>query len=579
MQQHSPHHKEDQRNLMLALVLTLLVLVGWRFFAPPPPVPVAHSSTTPQETMLTQDVAMPSTLPISRDAALTTASRIRINSSALHGSIDLKGLRLDDVTLARYHETIEKDSPEIVLLTPRIKGEGYFTAFGWVGDGNTTLPNDDTLWHSSHTELTPTQAVTFSWKNPEGVTFEVVISLDEAYMLNIEQRVINETGATIQVAPYATINRTLNADPEQLAIQHLGMIATHDNRLKEMRYSDIRDSRVELKDSLKWLGITDKYWLTALIPDAKEAQNWQGTIRHYEQMGDTRYQLSLQATPSIVAAGATASVTSHLFAGAKESALLANYSNTYDITLFDRAVDFGVLYFLTYPLLLVLQWLYALLGNFGLAIMGVTVLLKLLMFPLANKSYASMSQMKLLMPKMQEIKERFPDDRLQMNKAIMELYKQEKVNPASGCLPLLIQLPVFFALYKVLYIAIEMRHAPFYGWIKDLSVADPTNIFTLFGLLEWTPPSLLHIGVLPLLMSATMIIQQQMNPKPTDPVQAQVMTYMPYVFVFIFASFPAGLVLYWVWSNILSIAQQYLISRRYAGKYDKKTGKRLHKNG
>jgi YidC/Oxa1 family membrane protein insertase len=578
MQHHSSHQKEDQRNLTIALLLTLIVLVGWKFFAPTPPAveeQPAQQASAQQQTALTPVPA----LPVTREAALHSPSRIRINSPALHGSIDLQGLRLDDITLAKFHQTIDKNSPEIVLLTPRIAGEGYFMSFGWVGDGTIGVPNEQTRWNASGEELTPTNPLTLTWENDQHIRFEVTLSLDDAYMLTAEQRVINNSDAPVQLAPYATINRTLNADPEQLAIQHLGIIATHDDRLKEMSYGDIRENNVTLNDSLAWLGITDKYWLTALIPTGKEPSIWKGTVRHYEQAGDVRYQLELKTSPAIVPAGATHNVSEHLFVGAKESALLAKYSETYAITLFDRAVDFGVLYFLTYPLLLVLQWLYALLGNFGLAIMGVTVLLKLLMFPLANKSYASMSQMKLLMPKMQEIKERYADDRLQANKAIMDLYKQEKVNPASGCLPLLIQLPVFFALYKVLYIAIEMRHAPFYGWINDLSVADPTNIFTLFGLLHWNPPSLLHIGVLPLLMSLTMIIQQRMNPKPADPVQAQVMTYMPYVFVFIFANFPAGLVLYWVWSNVLSIAQQYFISRRYAGNYDKKTGKRLHNKG
>ncbi len=568
------HAKQDMRNMILAVILTLIILVGWRFYAgiPVPTPAIIATETTP--TIAPLEMIAPTA---SRLEKLAAPTRLKIASNALHGSIDLQGLKFDDLTLAKYHETLDKSSPEIVLLTPRAEHQGYFASFGWAGDGATELPTDQTIWQTSATALTPNNPVTLYWKNQQDIRFEVEITLDEAYMFSIKQRVINNTTSMVQIAPYNLINRTMNIDPEAQAIQHLGMLASHDNRLKELGYDDVREGEQKFDTSLRWLGITDKYWLSAIIPSANDVANITGKMRYYEQDGDTRYQLELLHKPLIVAAGATQATTVHFFAGAKESDLLATYATKYDAIMFDRAVDFGILYFLTRPLLLLLQWLYALLGNFGLAIMAVTVILKAVMFPLANKSYASMAQMKLLMPKMQEIRERFPDDRLRMNKEVMELYKREKVNPASGCLPLLVQIPVFFALYKVLFIAIEMRHAPFYGWIKDLSVLDPTNIFNAFGLLQWNPPSILHIGVLPLLMSATMIIQQKMNPKPADPMQAQIIGYMPYVFVFVFAGFPAGLVLYWVWSNILSISQQYFISRRYGKRYDKNTGKKITK--
>lgn len=575
------HARQDMRNMILAVILTLAILVGWRFYmGVPQPIPVETAQQTPIANPLEANIGVTKPLilrkqPISREQQLASPARLKISSGALHGSVDLQGLHFDDLTLAKYHETLDKNSPEITLLTPRANNDGYFATFGWAGDGSVELPNEQTIWQTDATILTPNKPVTLHWQNPQNVRFEVEITLDDAYMFSIKQRVLNNSAQIVQVAPYNLINRTLNIEPEKQAIQHLGMLATHDNRLKELSYEDVREGEQKFDSTMRWLGITDKYWLSAIIPDANDLNNITGKMRYYSQEGDSRYQLELLHKPLVIAANATIETTVHFFAGAKESSLLDSYATKYDAIMFDRAVDFGVLYFLTRPLLLLLQWLYALLGNFGLAIMAVTVILKLFMFPLANKSYSSMAQMKLLMPKMQEIRDRFPDDKLRMNKEVMELYKREKINPASGCLPLLIQIPVFFALYKVLFIAIEMRHAPFYGWIKDLSVADPTNIFTAFGLLQWNAPSLLHIGVFPLLMSATMIIQQKMNPKPADPMQAQIIGYMPYVFVFVFAGFPAGLVLYWVWSNILSIAQQYFISRRYVKLYDKQTGKKL----
>jgi YidC/Oxa1 family membrane protein insertase len=575
---YNPHAKEDLRNMIIAIVLSLAILVGWRFYAGEVNPSVAPATTSEKQELLPEisDTEMVgSAQNFTRADKLASNSRIKIISDNLHGSIDLQGLRLDDLTLAKYRENLDKNSDEIILLTPRVKGDGYFSVVGWVG--NAKLPDENTLWQTDAKSITPDSPALFYFENGEGLRFEVEISLDANYMFSFKQRVINNSEAAVNLASYSMINRTLNQDPEQLAVQHLGILASNQNALEEPTYAEVRDMNHKYDSALHWLGITDKYWLTALLPDAADKAKITGTVRYYASDNDSRYQLEMLGEPHLIAVGATKESKVYFFAGAKESNLLADYAEKYQAQMFDRAVDFGVLYFLTKPLLILLQWLYAHVGNFGLAIMGVTVILKLIMYPLANKSYASMAQMKLLMPKMEEIRARFPDDKLRMNQEIMKLYKTEKVNPASGCLPLLVQIPVFFALYKVLYIAIEMRQAPFYGWIKDLSVADPTNIFNLFGLISWNPPSMLHIGVLPLLMSLSMIIQQRMNPKPADPVQAQIIGYMPYIFVFIFASFPAGLVLYWVWSNVLSIAQQYIISRRYAKIYDKKTGKRLHK--
>lgn len=313
------------------------------------------------------------------------------------------------------------------------------------------------------------------------------------------------------------------------------------------------------------MGITDKYWLAALIPQQNSPVS--SGMNHFNRDGDDKYQVDFRGEAITIQPGETASVTNHFFAGAKKVGLLDKYGEELGLPLFDRAVDFGMLYFLTKPIFQALVWLHDLLGNFGLAIMALTVCIKVVLFPLANKSYVAMSQLKLLMPKITEIRERFPDDKMKMNQEIMELYKREKVNPASGCLPLLLQLPIFFALYKVLYVTIEMRHAPFYGWIQDLSAKDPTNIFTLFGVIPWDPPSMLHIGAWPIIMCITMIIQQRVNPKPNDPTQAAVMQWLPYIFLFMFAGFPAGLVIYWAWNNALSVAQQQFITRRHQAKY------------
>jgi YidC/Oxa1 family membrane protein insertase len=381
------------------------------------------------------------------------------------------------------------------------------------------------------------------------------------FMFTVTLKVKNNSGKELTFFPYGLINRTYADTGKHMYILHEGPIGVFNNELTEISYEDLRDDgATKLEDSKGWLGVSDKYWLSAIVPDKNET--FDANFRHIKRNDKDAYQIDMRGEAFTVPSGDDHSVTMRMFAGAKKVQLLDEYSMKYDIPLFDRAVDFGSLYFLTKPFFELLSFFYSHVGNFGIAILLLTCVIKLVMFPLANKSYTSMSQMKLLTPKMQEIREKHADDKMKMNTEIMEMYKREKVNPMSGCLPILIQIPVFFALYKVLFVTIEMRHAPFFGWIHDLSAPDPTNLFTLFGLLQWDVPGFLHLGIWPIIMCVTMVLQQKLNPKPTDEIQAMVIGYMPYVFLFLFASFPAGLVIYWAWNNTLSILQQWIIIRR-----------------
>ena len=526
-----------------------------------------------------QSGAMPdpsaNTLPaaaLAREEALEESPRIKVQSGELHGSIALKGARFDDLTLADYHETVDTQSPEVTLLSPARSAMPYFAELGWLPVGsNIIAPTTDTVWQSADDTLTPENPVILYWDSPQGVRFEMEIAIDTHFMFTVTQRVINRSGETVSVAPYGLVNRAYVQPEHSYYILHEGPVGLKDDALYEVDYKDLQEDGPQIVESTYgWAGITDKYWLTALVPDKGR---FKLTFQHYKQAEQDRFQTDILGDTQKLAPGGDASTTVRLFLGAKEVWLLDKYSEDYSIPLFDRAVDFGMLYFLTKPIFLMLDYFYSLLGNFGLAILLLTVVIKLLLFPLANKSYSSMSAMKELMPKMQELRETHKDDRVQMNQEVIALYKREGVNPASGCLPMLIQIPVFFSLYKVLFVTIEMRHAPFFGWIEDLSAKDPTNFFTVFGLIPWDPPSFLHIGALPLLLTLTMIVQQRLNPKPADPAQAMMMQYLPYVFLFVFANFPAGLVIYWTWNNLLSILQQWVISRNMKKK-PRKAGRR-----
>jgi YidC/Oxa1 family membrane protein insertase len=516
---------------------------------------------TPDDSALTVSVAAPR-LP--QDVINETkSSRIRIENEEISGTISLKGARFDDIRLTHYKETVDKNSKAIDLLAPSGTDGAYFVEFGWVSSGNTTvtLPNHQSVWTADNDLLTDKKPVTLSWINPQGITFKMQITLDEHYVFNVKQSVTNASNQAITLFPYGLLHRQRMMDKKQFLILHEGGIGAVHGVLKELRYDDLMDNRAEnFKQTRGWLGITDKYWLTAIVPS--QDQPFDVNYTYTERNRNHHFQADFLGSAMRAQPGESLEYSSHFFAGAKRLKLLEQYQDELGIPLFDRAVDFGWLYFITKPLFKLLHILSQALGSFGLGILALTVLVKLILFPLANKSYVSMHHLKRLHPQLIQLKERYGHDKMRLNQEMMALYKREKVNPMAGCLPILIQLPVFFALYKVLFVTIEMRQAPFYGWISDLSVIDPTNVFNLLGLIPWTPPSFLHIGLWPLIMGATMVLQQHMQPAPADPVQAKVMKILPYIFIFLFASFPAGLVIYWAWNNMLSVLQQWVITRK-----------------
>ncbi|MGD9617296.1 MAG: membrane protein insertase YidC [Alphaproteobacteria bacterium] len=565
----------EQRNLLLAIVLSVGILIGFQFLIehfhpakPPPPPTPATGAVTPAPGVAVPGVgpqavpgAPPAPAVLTREAAITEQSRVRINTPRLHGSIALRGGRIDDLTLATYHETPNPMSPEVVLLEPSGTGRAYFAEFGWVaGAPGVTVPGPETVWTASGGPLTPTSPVTLTWDNDQGLVFTRTISIDENYMFTVRDAVRNTTGAPVTLSPYGLISRTGTPQVGGYFILHEGPVGYLAGSLREYGYTSIEPGNPrEYTSTGGWLGFTDKYWLTALVPPQDAAVKARFT--HRVESGVDRYQTDFIAPPVTVPADGTAATAMRLFAGAKEVKLLDAYAES-GIPHFDLAIDFGWFYFLTKPIFLVLQWFYELLGNFGLAILLLTLIIKILFFPLANKSYQAMSKMKLLQPEMIKIRERFPDDKARQQQEMMEMYKRVGANPVAGCLPIIIQIPVFFALYKVLFVTIEMRHAPFYGWIQDLSAPDPTTIFNLFGLLPYTPPYFLMVGAWPLIMGITMYLQMKLNPQPVDPVQARLFMALPFVFTYMLAAFPAGLVIYWAWNNLLSIAQQWLIMRR-----------------
>jgi YidC/Oxa1 family membrane protein insertase len=572
----------EQRNLLLAIVLSVGILIGFQFLIekfqlvkPTPPPAPTQTQTTPTQTApgtsapgATPGATAPATgtpaapaAAVTREAAIADRPRVRINTPRLHGSISLTGGRIDDLTLATYHETPDPKSPEVVLLWPSGTKDPYFAEFGWVpAAAGTKVPGPETPWTASGGPLSPTSPVTLTWDNGAGLVFTRTVLIDENYMFTVRDAVRNSGSEPVSLSPYGLISRTGTPHVGGYFILHEGMIGYLGGSLREVTYASADPAKPsDYTSTGGWLGITDKYWLTALIPPQNEAVK--ARFIHRVEGGIDRYQSDFLAPPVTVPADGTASTSLRFFAGAKEVNLLDDYAAS-GIPHFDLAIDFGWFYFLTKPIFLTLQYFFGLLGNFGLAILLLTLIIKIAFFPLANKSYQAMSKMKLLQPEMVKIRERFPDDKARQQQEMMGLYKRVGANPLAGCLPIVIQIPVFFALYKVLFVTIEMRHAPFYGWIKDLSAPDPTSIFNLFGLIPFTPPELLMIGAWPLIMGVTMYLQQKLNPQPMDPVQARMFMMLPIVFTYMLAAFPAGLVIYWAWNNLLSIAQQWTIMHR-----------------
>jgi YidC/Oxa1 family membrane protein insertase len=566
----------DQKRLIMAIAISIAILLGFQLLVgphlPKPPPPAQTRTAELDQTKPATEAggaAAPTTAQAKEPA---NVPRLPINAPAVKGSVSLLGARLDDLVLTDYRETLAPDSPLVRLFEPRSDPKPYYVQYGWTAPPGSSIkvPGLDALWTASDPELTPAHPVTLSWDNGAGLTFQIVLSVDDHYMFTVAQQVKNATGAPVALYPWARIRREYKPDVAGYYVLFEGLLGVVDGTLQETTYAKaISESKTNNGIAYTatspggWAGITDKYWLAALIPD----QSLTSTVafRHTDANGDDFQVDYVTQDAKTVPPGGDAAMTTRLFAGAKIVRLLDSYQERYGIPSFDKAVDFGWFYFLTKPIFFALDWLNAVLGNFGLAIMAFTVFVKLLFFPLANYSYRSMSKMKLLAPKMTALRERYKDDPAKLQSEMMTLYRAEKVNPASGCLPMIVQIPVFFSLYKVIFVTIEMRQAPFFGWIHDLSAIDPTNIFTLFGLIPWDPSTispLLHMGVWPLIMGGTMYLQQKMNPPPPDPVQAKLFQFMPIVFTFMMARFPAGLIIYWSWNNTLSVAQQWLIQRR-----------------
>ena len=492
-------------------------------------------------------------------------ARVSITSPSVTGSLSLKGARIDDLILNGYNETLDENSSKIRILSPRGTNNAYYAEHGWVAPAGVKVPDGDTLWSANRTVLSPESPVTLTWNNGEGLTFTRTIAVDKDFMFSVAQRVTNNSGAAVALHPYALVSRWGTPETSGLYVLHEGPLGVFDATLDELSYSDLQDEgEVAVPSTGGWLGFTDKYWLTTLIPDQTAAVN---TRMIYSKADNVdKYQADFVGAEINVQPGGVGETSSHFFAGAKVVSLLDGYAENLGIVNFDLAIDFGILYFLTKPIFYAIDYIYGVVGNFGVAILLLTVGIKAVLFPLANKSYVSMTRMKKLQPEVKKLQERFKEDKPRLNQEMMALYKKEKANPAAGCLPILVQIPIFFALYKVLMGTIEMRHAPFFGWIQDLSARDPASVWTGFGLFPWDHLSLipvpLDIGIWPIIMGFTMWLQQRLNPAPVDPIQAKIFFYLPFVFTFMLASFSAGLVIYWAWNNILSIAQQWTIMRR-----------------
>ena len=567
----------DTRNLIIACVLSVLVWVTWQYFVARPQMEAERARQAYVHKENARAAAQPAR-PASPmgpgsfslvQALAASGPRIRVDTPTLDGTLRLSGARFDDLRLKRYRETVDPRSPEIVLFSPERTRYPYYAVFGFVGapGANVKVPGDTTPWKPVHGgTLAPGAPVTLQWDNGQGLLFTRTIAVDDQYMFTVTDSVANRGAKGVVLYPYGYVARDGIPTTQRYWVLHEGFVGAAGGALKDAKYDDFKDDKPPqtFHSTGGWVGITDKYWMAAAIPP--QNQPFDGSYRATPLNGVKAYQSDYRLDGRNVAPGATLQLTQRLFAGAKVVSTIRHYEDSLGIERFDLAIDWGWFIFLTKPIFLLLDFFYRYLGNFGVAILLLTVVIKLIFFPLADASYRSMSRMKKLQPEVERLRERFADDKLRQQQEMMELYKREKVNPLSGCLPMLIQIPVFFSLYKVLFVTIEMRQAPFFGWIHDLSAPDPTNFLNLFGLLPYSIPSFvplfLHIGIWPLIMGVTQWLQMKMNPAPTDPVQARMFTFMPLIFTFMLATFPAGLVIYWTWNNLLTVAQQYLMMRR-----------------
>ena len=560
----------EGRNVIIAIALSLSVILFWEAFMTVPKKELQSNSTSQSKQSKEandnnkDDSIAPSInenkIPksVSRNESIGSVQRIKINNEKIEGSISLKGGIIDDVSFKNYKQSLEKND-NVVFLNPKQTTDGYFVETGWTSIGNKIkVPNINSNWKvKGNNILSPDKPVILEWSNQEGLIFRKKINLDKKYLFNIDQEVQNNTSQTIQLYPYAQITR--NKKPDDLMgfyILHEGFIGVFDEELKEDDYDDVEDKKIVREAESGWLGITDKYWVTAIVPPKNE--NFKSTFL-FKNNYKANYILN---NPINLAPSTKKNNEVRLFVAAKEVNTIDGYAESQSIEKFDLVIDWGWFYFFTKPLFFLIDYLFKMTGNFGVAIILITAAIRIIFFPLANYSFRSMAKMKALQPEMMRLKELHKEDKVKLQQGIMALYKKEKVNPASGCLPILIQIPFFFAIYKMLYISLEMRHQPFFGWIKDLSAQDPTSIFNLFGLIPWDPPGFLIIGIWPILMGLTMYLQQKLNPAPTDPIQAKIFMFFPLFLTIILAPFPSGLVVYWTVNNILTIAQQWVIMRR-----------------
>ena len=568
----------ETRNLILSIVLSVGVLLLWTVFIEGPRQQIDPSIDSGQQdsigeiaeveteelNQIEEDLGIKKQSFETLENSLQSSARVNIDTQSLEGSINLKGLKIDDIVLTKYQETLDENSSNIRVLSPLSTANGYEVSFGWLKDKNANFetPTSESEWKliSSSNTLRENNELEFEWSNNTGQIYRTSISVDENYLFSINQKIINNSNQEIIVNNASKINRQNAPALSGMFILHEGLLGVLEEKLELIDYDDLKDEgeieTLNFESENGWVGITDKYWLAALIPD--QAKPFKA-IYTYDN-GYIAYYRSLNAQS--VQSNGEFEVSSKIFIGAKEAKLIDQYQEDFNIYNFDLAIDWGWFYFLTKPLFYIIYYFSGISGNFGLAIIILTVITRIIFFPLANWSFVSMAKMKMLQPEMTRIKELYKEDRPQQQKALMDLYKKEKVNPISGCLPILIQIPFFFAIYKMLFVSIEMRHAPFYGWIQDLAAKDPTSIFNMFGLIPWDPPSFLIIGVWPVLMGLTMYIQQKLNPAPPDPIQAKIFMFFPLFITILLAQFAAGLVIYWTTNNLLSIIQQWVITRR-----------------
>ena len=579
----------NNRNMILAFALSAIVIFGWQWFVVTPQMQAdqAHQALLAKQEKLKPGAPASSAEPganlglpaggsghMSREAALKAeGDRIAIDTPMLDGSIALKGARFDDLRLKKYRETIDPKSPEIVLLAPKSTDFPFYAEFGWIGSSNrSTVPGDQTVWTKSAGDvLSPGHPVSLTWDNGQGLKFTRIIAVDDKYMFTVADSVTNSSGGAVTLYPFAYVAREGVPKTTTTYALHLGFVGVANDSEVDANYDDFKNAGTPPKSFSStggWVGITDKYWMAAVIPPQNEIYNG-AHLGADTGSGAKAYQANYRLAPHLVGTGASTTITHQLFAGAKVVDILRGYQNGQHISRFDNAVDWGWYWFFTRPLFWLLDTFYKYTGNFGIAILLLTVVVKLIFFPLANTQFKSMGKMKKVQPEMERLKKLHADDVQKQQLAIMEMYKREKVNPLAGCLPILLTIPVFFSLYKVLLVTIEMYHAPFYGWIHDLSAPDPTSIINLFGLLPFDPHAILpgflailSIGAWPILLGMTQFVQTKLNPPPPDPVQARMFLFMPLIFTFFFGGLPAGLVIYYFWNTLLGIAQQWFIMHR-----------------